>query len=128
MTNLAIPFRRDARDFATAAGSELLLAKAEQILATEADSASGAGELPWRTAFGSTLHLLRHRPNDDALGELGRVRARDALARWLPSARVTACTPIADGALLALLIAIAEPAPAEPSREVSIPLGPAGAP
>jgi hypothetical protein len=128
MSNLASPFRRAARDLATASGDDLLLAKAEQILATEADSPAGGGELPWRTAFGSTIHLLRHRPNDDAQGELGRVRARDALVRWLPSARVTGCTPKPEGALLTLLVSIAEAAPGGATRVIPVPLGPARTP
>jgi phage baseplate assembly protein W len=126
--NLATPFRRDARDFATASGSDLLLAKAEQVLATEADSPVGSGELPWRTAFGSTLHLLRHRPNDVALGEVGRVRARDALAAWLPSARVTGCSPAAEGPVLTLLVSVDEAAPGGASADIPVPLGPARAP
>jgi phage baseplate assembly protein W len=124
--NLAVPFRRDARDFATASGGDLLLAKAEQVLATEADSPSGAGELPWRSAFGSLLHLLRHRPNDDVLAELGRVRARDALARWLPSARVTGCAPAADGDRFTLRIALTEAAQLAATADVTVALGPVG--
>lgn len=126
MRNLASPFRRDARDFATASGGDLLLAKAEQVLATEADSPSGAGELPWRTAFGSLLHLLRHRPNDDVLGELGRVRARDALARWLPSTRVTQCVAIAEEDRITMRIGVEETAPTGAAREVAVTLGPVG--
>jgi hypothetical protein len=123
--NLAVPFRRAARDFATASGSDLLLAKAGQVLGTEADSPSGAGELPWRTAFGSTIHLLRHRPNDAALGELARVRARDALTAWLPSARVTDATPSQQGALLLVVVSVAQAPPGTASGDVPVPLGPA---
>jgi hypothetical protein len=127
-TNLANPFRRAARDLATSSGPALLLSKAAQVLGTEADSPSGAGELPWRTAFGSTLHLLRHRPNDDVLGELARIRARDALAQWLPSARVTGSAPSAIGAELVVVISVAEAQPGTASSDVPVPLGPRGAP
>jgi hypothetical protein len=41
--NLATPFRRAARDFATASAADLFLAKVAQILGTEADSPVGAG-------------------------------------------------------------------------------------
>ncbi|MEQ9648262.1 MAG: hypothetical protein RLO52_22435, partial [Sandaracinaceae bacterium] len=54
-------------------------------LLTEGDTPQGSGEMPWRTAFGSGLHLLRHRNADAVLRELARVRARDALRRWVPS-------------------------------------------
>lgn len=81
-----MPFRRDrVRDFASATGYELRLAKILQALLTEGDTPQGSGEMPWRTAFGSGLHLLRHRNADAVLAELARVRARDALRRWAPS-------------------------------------------
>jgi hypothetical protein len=127
-TNLANPFRRAARDLATASGSDLLLSKAAQVLGTEADSPSGSGELPWRTAFGSTIHLLRHRPNDNVLGELARIRARDALAQWLPAARVTDSSPTQQGAQLVVVLTVAEASPGGSSTDIPIPLGPAGAP
>ena len=41
------------------------------------------GELPWRTEFGSGLHLLRHQKNDALLQELARIHVVDALKRWL---------------------------------------------
>lgn len=85
--NLLVPFRRDrVRDFAAGAGYELRLAKVLQALLTEGDTPQGSGEMPWRTAFGSGLHLLRHRNSDAVLAELARVRARDALRRWAPLA------------------------------------------
>ncbi len=130
--NLAFPFQRDARDFARVSGVDLLLAQAEQVLGTEADSPRGTGELPWRTAFGSVLHLLRHRPNDASLVELARVHSRDALARWSPDILVTSCTVIQTGATFTLRVAIAA-APAgskapTATRNVDIPLAPAGTP
>ncbi len=85
--NLLLPFRRDrARDFASGTGYELRLAKILQALLTEGDTPQRSGEMPWRTAFGSGLHLLRHRRNDAVLAELARVRTRDALRRWVASA------------------------------------------
>ena len=130
--NLAFPFQRDARDFATASDVDLLLAQAEQVLGTEADSPKGPGELPWRTAFGSVLHLLRHRPNDASLAELARVHARDALARWAPGVQVTTCVVEQQGATFVLRIGIAA-APAgskvaTAKRDVVLPLSPAGSP
>jgi len=85
--NLLVPFRRDrVRDFASGTGYELRLAKILQALLTEGDTPQGSGEMPWRTAFGSGLHLLRHRNADAVLRELARVRAQDALRRWVTSA------------------------------------------
>ena len=84
------PFRRDQkRDFASGAGRDLLRAKAIQVLLTEGSTARTSGELPWRTAFGSGLHLLRHERNDEVLRELALVRVRDGLARWAPGVQVT---------------------------------------
>jgi phage baseplate assembly protein W len=47
------------------------------------------GELPWRTEFGSLLHLLRHQKNDAVLQELARVHVADALKRWEPRVQLT---------------------------------------
>jgi phage baseplate assembly protein W len=123
MTGIATPFRRDARDFASASGGDLRRSKVEQVLATEADTPKTSGELPWRTAFGSALHLLRHRPNDEALAELARVYARDALARWLPGVRVTGATVVQSEGELVLLLRVDD---AEGSRsfDVRVPLVP----
>ena len=83
---LLVPFQRDRqRDFASADGEALLRAKVVQVLATD-------GELPWRPEFGAGLDRLRHRRNDAVLTELVRVRVRDALARWLPSAELVELT------------------------------------
>lgn len=84
-TNLLAPFRRDRkRDFASGSGAELVRSKVLQVLMTDGDTPQTSGELPWRTAFGSGLHLLRHERNDEVLAQLARVRVRDALRRWLP--------------------------------------------
>jgi phage baseplate assembly protein W len=88
---LIAPLRRDqVRDFASGTGNELAKSKVIQVLLTEGSTARTSGELPWRTAFGAGLHLLRHERNDDVLRELALVRVRDALARWAPGVEVTA--------------------------------------
>jgi phage baseplate assembly protein W len=47
------------------------------------------GELPWRTEFGSLVHLLRHQKNEAVLQELARVYVVDAFKRWEPRVQVT---------------------------------------
>lgn len=87
------PFRRDLKnDVAHGAGLELFKARIGQILGTKADSAVGTGELPWRTEFGSRLHLLRHKSNRDVLVELARTYVVEALKRWERRALVTSVT------------------------------------
>jgi hypothetical protein len=87
--NLLIPFRRDRkRDFASGAGGDLLASKVMQALMTRGFTPSSSGELPWRTAFGAGLDLLRHQRNDAALAELARVHVRDAIRRWVPEAEL----------------------------------------
>lgn len=92
---LVHPFRRDHRnDFVAAGDAQLVRASIAQILGTLGGGDDGAGELPWRTEFGSQLYLLRHQKNDAVLSELARVYIVDALARWEPrvvvrSAKVT---------------------------------------
>lgn len=79
------PFRRDQKaDFAAGAGIELVKAAVEQILGTKADSVRAPGELPWRTDFGSRLHLLRHQNNTDALRDQARLMSQEALQKWEP--------------------------------------------
>jgi phage baseplate assembly protein W len=85
------PFQRDLKnDFASDSGSNLVVACVGQILGTRADSAAGPGELPWRTDFGSRLHLVRHRNNNDVANNLATVMVQEALTAWEP--RVTAVT------------------------------------
>jgi hypothetical protein len=84
------PFRRDRKaDFAAAGGEALVRSAVGQILGTMASSEHTQGELPWRTEFGSLLHLLRHQKNDAVLQELARVHVVDALKRWEPRVQVT---------------------------------------
>lgn len=84
------PFRRDLKaDFAADGGERLIRSAVGQILGTMAGSDFTQGELPWRTEFGSLLHLLRHQKNDAVLQELARVYVVDALKRWEPRVVVT---------------------------------------
>jgi len=87
---LTLPFRRDLRsDFAAAAGELLVRSAVGQILGTVGSSDFTQGELPWRTDFGSLLHVLRYQRNDTVLQELARVYVVDALKRWEPRVIVT---------------------------------------
>jgi hypothetical protein len=91
LRGLLTPFQRDRkRDFASGEGDALLSSKVEQGLATEGSTLRSVGELPWRTAFGTPLEVLRHQRNEVVLGELARVYIRDALARWVPEATLVA--------------------------------------
>jgi phage baseplate assembly protein W len=105
LRGLLAPFRRDRkRDFASDDGDDLLASKVLEVLATEGATARSSGELPWRTAFGTPLQLLRHQNNDVALAELARVYVRDAFRRWLPEARLINVAVQRDGAVLALRV------------------------
>src|SRR5574340_1155777 len=80
------PFRHDGRnDFAAAGGVVLVRAAVGQILGTMAGNGTTTqGEIPWRTEFGSLVHLLRHRKLDATTQALARTWVTDALARWEP--------------------------------------------
>jgi len=85
------PFTRDQKvDFANASGARLVAACVGQVLGTSSDSEFASGELPWRTAFGSKLYLLRQRLNSQALVEQARRFVADALRRWEPRIRINA--------------------------------------
>jgi phage baseplate assembly protein W len=87
---LVIPFQRDRqRDFAAAGGEALVRSAVAQVLGTVGASDFTQGEVPWRTEFGSLLHLLRHQKNDVALREMAKVYVQDALRRWEPRIMVT---------------------------------------
>ncbi len=87
------PFRRDQKnDFASGSGRELFQARASEVLGTRATSAFGPGELRWRPAFGSRLHLLRHKRITPITRELARFYAQEALGRWDRRCVVTSCT------------------------------------
>ena len=90
LRGLLRPFRRDRKaDFAAGSGEALIRSAVGQILGTMAASEFTPGELPWRTEFGSGLHLLRHQKNDALLQELARIHVVDALKRWEPRIRLT---------------------------------------
>jgi hypothetical protein len=79
-----------------------------QALMTEGATPRSSGELPWRTSFGSGLGLLRHQRNDAVLKELALVYVRDALARWVPSARVVSLEVAQQDATLTLKLRVRE--------------------
>jgi phage baseplate assembly protein W len=88
---LTRPFQRDLRsDFAAAGGERLIRSAVGQILGTVGSSEFTQGELPWRSDFGSLLHVLRHQRNDHVLQELARVYVVEALKRWEPRVVITA--------------------------------------
>lgn len=103
MSGVLTPFRRDRkRDFASGDGDELLASKVEEVLATEGATSPSSGELPWRTALGCPLQLLRHQNNDAILAELARVYVRDALRKWLPEVQIVELTVARDGATVTI--------------------------
>lgn len=84
------PFRRDQkRDFASGTGAELVAAQLGQVLGTICSSEVTGGELPWRTEFGSLLHLLRLGNMDPVLIEEARAFVGLAIQRWVPRVRIT---------------------------------------
>ena len=102
---LLVPFRRDRkRDFATGTGGDLLGSKVLQALMTCGATPRSSGELPWRTAFGAGLDLLRHQRNDAALAELARVQVRDTLKRWVPEAELVEVSVSREDASLLLRV------------------------
>jgi phage baseplate assembly protein W len=102
---LLTPFTRDKkRDFASGTGADLLRSKVLQVLMTAGATPRSSGELPWRTAFGAGLDLLRHQRNDAALAELARVQVRDALRRWVPEADLVSVSVARENAALLLRV------------------------
>lgn len=96
---LAFPVRRVGSDYATADGERLIVEAMQQTLMSD------FGELPWRPAFGAGIAGLLHRHNDPITAELARVRASEALGKWLPAiAQVTNVAPQRDGTKLTLNI------------------------
>lgn len=87
---LITPFQRDRKDdFAQDGGAKLVASAVRQVLGTRGATQTSQGELPWRTEFGSQLHLLRHVNNDQVAAELARVYVTEAITRWEPRANVT---------------------------------------
>lgn len=92
-TGLMRPLRRDQKnDFASGGGVDLVASCIGQVLGTKADTARSPGELPWRTDFGSRLHLLRHRNHTAALDDVALVYVVEALRRWEPRVSVTSAS------------------------------------
>jgi len=119
--NLTIPFRRDKkRDFAIGSAEALFASKVRQTLMTEGDTPRTSGELPWRTAFGAGLALLRHQRNDAALKELARVYVREALARWVPGAKLLGVEVVQGEATFVLRVKVSE-GPTATTVEVASP-------
>jgi phage baseplate assembly protein W len=86
---VARPLRRDRKlDYASATGARLISACLGQVLGTACDNEFAGGEIPWRTEFGSKLHLLRLRLNSQALAEQAQRFVVDAAQRWEPRVRV----------------------------------------
>ncbi|HEU4406560.1 MAG TPA: hypothetical protein VFS43_14940 [Polyangiaceae bacterium] len=120
---LLTALRRDQkRDFASGEGAALLASKVEQVLATEGETQRSSGELPWRTRFGSGLHLLRHKLTGPAFRELARVYVRDALARWVPEAELTGFEVLEDGDVVTLRVRFRARAGAGAGGEVRLTL------
>lgn len=94
----------EKRDFASGNSPELLRSKVLQALVTEGEAPRSTGELLWRTAFGSGLHLLRHQRDDDAMSSLAQVYVRDALTRWVPEVELVAVTVARAGTELELTV------------------------
>lgn len=127
LNGLLAPFRRDKkRDFASGSGGELLASKVLQALMTAGATPRSSGELPWRTAFGAGLDLLRHQRNDAALAELAHVHVRDTLKRWVPEADLVDIAVTREDATLQLRVrfrpARRQGRPAGQPAEVTLPL------
>lgn len=90
------PFVRDQKnDLANTDGEALLIACVGQVLGTRADTPTSAGELPFRTEFGSRLHMLRHRNVGETTDLLAVFYCEEALAAWEPRVQVTTVRVIA---------------------------------
>jgi hypothetical protein len=123
MSGILTPFRRDRkRDFASGDAEELLSSKVEQLLGTEGATARSSGELPWRTAFGTPLQLLRHQRNDAILAEIARVYVRDALRKWLPEAQLIELKVARDGSTVTLPLRYRANLDATSLRRLQIPI------
>jgi len=80
------PFRRLGGDFENAEEEANVISAVKLILGTRAavPGVGSQGELPWRTDFGSKMHLLKHSPNNEAQSHLARQYAIEALTKWEP--------------------------------------------
>lgn len=82
-----IPVEREARDFASATGAELVASCVRVIFMTRAAWGQFAGDLPHRPDFGHKLWTLRHRRLDQTLRGQALAFAKEAIA-WEPRAQV----------------------------------------
>lgn len=123
------PFRRDKKaDFANGEGIALVRSAVGLVLGTICASDVTQGELPWRTEFGSLVHLLRMRNNSPALAELAANRVAGALKTWVPAVRVRAVlvTRNGDKCTIGIRYDIADPIGTKvlvSGLETSVPLG-----
>jgi len=102
---LLAPLRRDGKgDFANASGLDVLRSNVGLVLGTIGSSNYTRGELPWRPEFGSLLHLLRHKNNDQLTRSLARQYVIDAITFWEPRVRVRRVEIGQEGARLSLLV------------------------
>jgi phage baseplate assembly protein W len=81
LRGLAVPFRREATDFAVAESVEQVQQDIAMALTTP------RGTLPMRPDFGSDLHRLRHSNSQAAVGIATNFVAR-CLERWVPYVRL----------------------------------------
>ena len=118
---LLAPLRRDRkRDFASGSGRELLKSKVVRVLMTEGDTTHSSGEIPWNTALGSAIHLLRHQRNDEVIAELARVYVRDVLKKWLPGVTVTDVAVTQNAAVFLLQVRILDENDGETTAQIPL--------
>lgn len=77
-------FRRASNDIQTATGLDVIKNNMKQILGVRSGTQYTVGELPWRTEFGSQLHVIRHQNNGIVAQELARIHVVGAITRWAP--------------------------------------------
>lgn len=119
--NLLAPFRRDRKsDFASGDGAELLRSKVLQAIMTRGVTPRSSGELPWRTAFGAGLDLLRHQRNDHALAELAKIYIRDTLRKWVPEVELVGVLPVRNEASLQIQVRFRASGKSRSGEEMSI--------
>ncbi len=87
---IVTPFRRaGSADFENADGFELVKSAVREVLGTIGDSSLASGELPWKTEFGGSLHILRHRNLLEDLAAEARILVERALLTHEPRVEVT---------------------------------------
>jgi len=119
--NLLAPFRRDRKsDFASGDGADLLRSKVLQAIMTRGVTTRSSGELPWRTAFGAGLDLLRHQRNDLALSELAKIYIRDTLRKWVPEVELVGVLPVRNEGSLQIQVRFRASGKSRINEEMSI--------